>query len=118
MLIEMVSADADTDSQAYVPPASGGRAYGEAWRAAGGGKEAAAVHLQEGRHRLQHPGQVPRPPKRRGIRGLHQGEDQTHPGEQAAHRDPEERRGDSEKPKRVQFSNRGDDYLTDLETII
>ena len=90
----------------------------QAGGAAGRGPEVAAVHLQEGRHRLQHPRQVSRPQERRGLWGLHQGEDQTHPGEQAAHRDPEERRGDSEKPKRVQFSNRGDDYLTDLETII
>ena len=50
----MVYADADTDSQADVPPASGGGADGEAWRAAGGGKEAAAVHLQEGRCSLCH----------------------------------------------------------------
>ena len=58
MLTSMVYADADTDSQADVPQASGGRADGEAWRAAGGGKEAAAVHLQEGRCRLCHPSKV------------------------------------------------------------
>ena len=58
MLTSMVSADADTDSQADVPPASGGRADGEAWRAAGGGKEAAAVHLQEGRCSLCHTSKV------------------------------------------------------------
>ena len=65
--------------------APGTGAARQAGGAAGGGKEAAAVHLQAGRHRLQHPRQVPRPQERGGIRGLHQGEDQTHPGEQAAH---------------------------------
>ena len=57
----------------------------QAGGAAGGGPKVAAVHLQEGRHRLQHSRQVSRPQECRGLRGLHQGEDQAHPGEQAAH---------------------------------
>ena len=57
----------------------------QAGGAAGRGAEVATVDLQAGRHRLQHPGQVPRPQECGGLRGLHQGEDQTHPGEQAAH---------------------------------
>ena len=93
MLTSMVSADADTDSHADVPPAGGGRADGEAWRAAGGGKEAAAVHLQEGRCSLCHlskvslaslspsisilyPVQVPGPTHCGAVRRVHQGEDQ------------------------------------------
>ena len=57
----------------------------QAGGAAGGGPKVAPVHLQEGRHRLQHPRQVSRPQECRGLRGLHQGEDQADPGEQAAH---------------------------------
>ena len=91
MLTSMVSADADTDSHADVPPAGGGRADGEAWRAAGGGKEAAAVHLQERRCSLCHPSkvslanlspsiyilfvQVPGPTRGGAVRRVHQGED-------------------------------------------
>ena len=54
-------------------------AEGEAGGAAGRGKEVAAVNLQERRRRVRHFSQVSRPQECGGLRGLHQGEDQTHP---------------------------------------
>ena len=62
------------------------RAAGEAVRAAGGGAQAAPVHLPSGRGRLPHPRQAPHRPDRQHLWGLRQGEDPPDPGDQAAGR--------------------------------
>ena len=124
----MFYADADTDSQADVPPASGGRADGEAWRAAGGGKEAAAVHLQEGRCRLCHlskvslanlshsififyPVQVPGPTHRGAVWRVHQGEDPVDRGDEAAVRAGQGRGGVDQVPQGVHRQQRHDHLI-------
>ena len=128
MLTPMFYADADTDSQADVPPASGGRADGEAWRAAGGGKEAAAVHLQEGRCRLCHlskvslanlshsififyPVQVPGPTHGGAVWRVHQGEDPVDRGDEAAVRAGQGRGGVDQVPQGVHRQQRHDHLI-------
>jgi hypothetical protein len=72
-------------------------------RAAGGGAQAAPVHLSPRRGRLSHPGQAPQRADRPRLRGLCQGEDPPHTRDQAAGRHAQAGRGYSQVFKGILY---------------